>query len=212
MPIGDGFDLPSDVHDHVIAQLLGRDWGELEVLEHYGNLLFPEKLYKRKKDGTFESKDIMLRIPREPDLRKARVTARKMAIDDGLDLDRDSDLVETIECICTLSIAIRNNTEPHEPWEPNPRLLEKNWDRSSLTQLWAKLNEYANIIDPRPDKLSAEEILVLMANIAKEKNIYPLHVYGPASQNSFIVIMAGLLMNYLESKSLSERLELLTPE
>lgn len=212
MSLDDNFKLPDSTHDHVIDQLLNKSWAELEILEHYGNLLFPEKLYKRKKDGSFESKDIMIRVPREPDLREARVKSRKMAQEDGLDLDRDSDLIETIECICTLSICIRNNTKPFESWEPNPRLLEQNWDKGSLTQLWGKLNEYSNIIDPRSDSLSPEEILVLMASIAKEKNIYPLHVYGQGAQNSFIVTMANLSLNYLESKSLLERLELLTQE
>jgi hypothetical protein len=212
MQVDENMKLPDSIHDHVIAQLLGKDWKDIEVIEHYGHLLFPDKLFRRNKDGSFESIDIYLRVPREPELRQARVKARKIAADDGLDLDRDIDLVETLECICTLSVAVRNNTKPFEPYEPDPKRLEGTYDRGSLTQLWAKLNEYSRVVDPRPDNITAEEILVLMASISKEKNIYPLHVYGPAAQNSFITIMAGLSLNYLTPKSSSERLELLTPE
>jgi hypothetical protein len=212
MAVDDGIKLPDQTHDHVINQLLGKDWKDLEVIEHYGHLLFPDKLYRRNKGGTFEVIDIFIRVPREPELRQARVTARKIALDDGLDLDRDMDLIETLECICTLSTAIRNGPEQYEPYEPNPKLLEKNYDRGSLTQLWAKLNEYSGVVDPRPDKISAEEVLVLMASISKERSIYPLHVYGQAVQNSCIITMADQSLNYLGSKSYSERLELLTPE
>ena len=208
----DDIKFSDDVHEHVIAQLLSKDWSELQVLEHYGYILFPEKLYRRKPNGSFEEKEIYLRVPREPELRAARVSSRKIAESEGLDLDRDRDLVETLECICILSVAIRNNTKPYEPWEPDPKILEKTWDRGSLTQLWAKLNEYMRVIDPRPETISKEEMIVLMANIAKEGNIYPLHVYGQVAQNSFIITMANLSLSYLESKSSSEPLEQLMQE
>lgn len=206
------FDLPENIHDHVLEQLMSKDWEDLKMLEHAGYLLFPENLYKRTKDGKFEAKPIMLRIPREPELRKARIESRRIAKEDGLDLNMDKDLIETIECTCILSMSIRNNTPPYEPWEPDPRLLEKYWDRSSLSQLWAKLDELAKVIDPRPENISSEEMLMLMTKIAKVRNIHPLHAYGPGAQNFFIVTMAGLSLTYLESKSSSELSELLTQD
>jgi len=63
---------PPKEHDHVIEQLLSRTWGELEVLEQDGRLFFPEKIYKRGAKGEFDGTDVLLTVPREPDLRWAR--------------------------------------------------------------------------------------------------------------------------------------------
>lgn len=208
----DGFDLSDDdVHDHVIEQLIGKNWGELEILEHYGYLLFPETLYKRSKSGEFEKQPIVLRVPRQHELREARVEARRIAKDDGLDPSLDKDLIDDIETVCILSKAIRNCTPPHEPWEPDPRGLEKRYDRGSLIQLWAKLDALHQVVDPAPHKIGEEEMFALIAAIAKERNILPLAVYGPAAQASFVIFMASLLQSSLESRSSSESSEHSTP-
>lgn len=197
------------VHDHVLEQLLGKDWSQLQVLELDGDMVFPEKLYRRKATGGFEGVPILIRIPREPDLRKARVDSRVWAMGDGLDLDRDRDLVEQMETLCILSAVILNGSpakDPrtdkvfHEPWEPDPKILEKRYERSSLTQLWAKIESLAQVLDPRPNALSPEETLVVIAAIAKARSISPLHVYGPGAQNSLVVSMATLLLSSLDSR------------
>ena len=203
--------LPDSVHDHVVDQLVGRTWGEIEVLEHAGYLLFPEKLYKRNRKGGYDPVDICLRVPREHELRQARVLARQIALADNLDLDRDRDLVDDLEIVCILSLAIRNADPPHEPWVPDPRKLEETYDRSSLMQLWAKLDNLTQVLDPRPETISEEEMIALMSALSKERNLSPLLVYGSEAQTFCVVTMADRLLSSLASRSSSAPSEPSTP-
>jgi hypothetical protein len=197
-------DWQDDAYPHVVEQLLGKSWGELEVLEHYGYLLFPDSIYKRKKDGTFDEIKVCLRVPRQHELRKARVEARRIAMEDGLDLDRDKDLFNDLETICILSMAIRNRATPHESMIPEPRELERDYDRACLMQIWAKLDALHQVVDPAPHKISEEEMFALIAAIAKDRSISPLAVYAADSQANFVIFTASLLASFLVSKSSSE--------
>lgn len=193
--------LPESVHDHVMERLLGKEWDELEVLEESGYLLFPEKIYKRTKDGKFEAKDIFLRVPREHELRKARIMARQIALEDGLDLDRDEDLISNIEDTCILTFAIRENIKGFPPLWPEPKQLEATYDKASLIHLWAKLDNLTQVVNPAPETITEEEILVVVSKIASERSIAPLLVYGSEAQNICIVTMADLLVTSLGSRS-----------
>lgn len=203
----DKTEIPDSVHNHVLEQLIGKDWGELKVLEHADYLLFPEKIYRRKKDGKFEEIKICLRVPRDHEMRKARVQARAIAIDEGLDPKLDRDLISNIEDFCILSMAIRNATPPHEPWEPDPQVLSSKYDKQCLMQIWAKLDGYTQVLNPAPQSMSEEEMLALILAITKERNILPLHVYGSEAQTIFIISMADQLASSLVSRSSSEPLE-----
>jgi len=196
----DIFNLPDDLSGHVAEQLVGMEWGQLEVLEHAGYLLFPEKIFKRQKDGEFKEQKVLIRVPREHEIRKARVTSRRIAKEAELDLKLDADLVENIEDMCLLSIAIRNVDPPHEPWEPNSKVLEKQYDTGSLAQIYSKVDAYRQLINPQPDSISQDEMLALISAISKERSIVPLLAYGPESQTGFIVTMASHLASLMESK------------
>lgn len=206
------FDLPDTVHDHVIDQLIGKSWGDLEVLEVAGRLMFPDKIYRRKAGGKFDEVPVLIQVPRLPELTKARVEARKIAQEEGLDLKLDRNLFDDWETICILSYALRNPKPDHERWEPFPKSLAEKYDRETLTQVWAKIENLRHVIDPAPDKITANEMFALISAIAKERNLGPLHVYGAGAQNSCIVFMADQLMSLLESKSSSEQSEPSTQE
>jgi hypothetical protein len=201
MSITDKLKSINGIEDHVTDRLLREGWEGLEVIEFAEHLLFPDKIYKRKADGTFDEKDIMLRVPRDFELRKARAQARALAAKDGLDEDRDKDLFDNIEVMCILSFAIRNNTEPYEPWIPDPLILERKYDKPCLAQIYGKVEVYGTIVDPKPEQISKEEMYALTASLASESNLLPLHVYGSVAQTSYIVTMANLLMNSPEFKS-----------
>jgi hypothetical protein len=197
-------------HTHVLQQLLSKNWSELEVIEHQGEMLFPEKLYRRRISGEFEEIPVLVRIPRDPDLRWARVEARRLAIEEKLDINRDADLVEQLETICVMTRCVlnakagkdpRTGADFHEPWELDPRQMEKRYDRTCLTQLWTKIDALTHVLDPRAQSMGKEELIAVIAAIAKARNIAPLHVYGPAAQNVCIVSMADLLLSLLASKS-----------
>jgi len=198
------FELPDDVHEHVAKQLLGKTWDEIEVLEHAGYLLFPAELYRRRRDGTFETIAVCLRVPRMPDIRKARLKARTIAANEGLDHKLDAGAVADLETVCILAEAIRNSTAPHEPMIPDPLELERVWDKTSLVQLWAKLDGLNHVIDPRPHDITEIEMLALLARLAKEQTLAPLAVYGSGAQAYFVTTMAARLLTLLESKSSSE--------
>lgn len=187
-----------------LVKLMQVPWAELEALEHDNRLFFPDVVLKRRVDGALEETQVALCVPRPDELRWARTKARALALKADLDLDRDAEMVEDMENIHILSRAIRNITTPHEPWEPDPTLLERNYDRRSLAQMWAKLDALTNFIDPRPSDLSKEEVLAVIAAISKTREVYPLHVLGPHSQTSCIVSMADLALSFLASKSLPD--------
>lgn len=200
--MGREFAIDERTKKHVADQLAARSWEELEVLEHAGYLLFPEKLYKRKKDGSYEEKAVMLRVPRPPAHRKARIEARDAAVNEGLDPKFDGDLIDDLETFHLLAEAIRNNTEPFERWQ-TARELELNYDKSCLVQLWAKLDGLVQLVDPRPDDISPGEMIALMAKLVSEKNLGPLAVYGQGAQTFLVLTMAALSLSFLGSKSSS---------
>lgn len=206
MSLSDRFKLP-DSPPHVVEQLLEKDWGELEVLEVEGYLLFPAEIHKRRADGSFETIPVRLRVPREPNRRAARVSARKAALEQGLDLDRDKDLIQNLEDIHLLCDCLRDPKQPSIPFDPYPEEFEKIYDTKSIAALWEKLELLGTLVDPKPNTISKDEMYVLLAAIAKERNIAPLAVFGPDAQDFFIVTMADQLLSFMEPKSSSESSE-----
>lgn len=186
---------------NLINEILNKSWDDLRAQEFADYLLFPEELLKLKADGSFKHIPIMLRVPREPEMRKARIKARAWAKDEGLDPDLDPDLFDNMDTMCTLAMAIRNNTEPFEPYEPDPKVLERAYDRPCLDALWAKIEVYRNVLDPRVDNLSEEETLAIIGAIAKSRNIAPLAACSGQSQTTLIVTMAAQFLNSQPPKS-----------
>ena len=145
-------------HAHVTEQLLRTTWEEMVVIENNDDLLFPEKIYRRRADGSFEGTPVLVCIPKEEECRRARVDARKLALKKGLDLDRDVDLIDNLETSCLMALCIRNaqpGKDPrggvfYEPFELNPERLEKVYVRSSLTHLWANRGRVTTQWTPSP--------------------------------------------------------------
>lgn len=208
------FELPGNLYAHVTKALKANRWGDdVEVLEHADYLLFPSTIYKRKTDGTFDEIPIFIRVPREHEMRKARALARQIMEADGLDWkDADADLFTNVETWVILSMAIRNISDPYEPYEPDVRILEKSFDKNSLMAVWAQLNAFSKLIDPRPDEISAPEVLGLIVAIARDGHTGPLAVYDSPAQSSFIVTMAKLCAISVASKSFLEQLKALKVE
>ena len=211
MGIDDGLMQLPDDRDRVVAQLLSRSWGELEALEHSGYILFPDQLYRRCKNGTFEGVPIAIRAPREHERREARVMARSRAQKEGLDPDRDADLIGELETVEILWRAIRSPSPPHEPLTVDAAELERSYDRPALMQAYAKLDAVYRIIDPAPQSLTDNEMLALVAALAKERNLLPLAVCAPGARDSFTLTMAVRLQSLLASRSSSAPSERSTP-
>lgn len=187
--------------EEIIAAILAKDWSELKAIEHADRLLFPETLLKLKADGSFESIPVCLRVPREFEIRRARVQARKWAAEEDLDPELDPELFDNLDTLCLLAIAIRNATEPFEPWEPDPKRLDRNYDKPCLEALWAKIDAYRSVIDPRVEELDETETTMMIAAIAASRNVVPLAGCAGSAQNNFVVSMADQLQTLLGSKS-----------
>ncbi len=195
---------------HAIAKLMTTKWDELEALEFQDNLMFPDVLTRRAVDGSWLREDVLLRVPRDADLRAARSEARMLApTKKGGQIDevKDRDLFSNLENMCILARCIRNTTEPYESMHPDPLLLESAFDKVCLQQMWAKLEQLNEVLNPAPNQLSSPEIITLIVAIAKARHLGPLVVYGPGAQTSFVVSMADLLLNSLGSKLSSASLE-----
>jgi hypothetical protein len=191
----------TDQRDAAVGALLRKSWAELEALEFQGRLLFPGELRRYKADGSLFSVAVKLRVPRAGDLRKARVIARDLAARVKLDLDRDKDMVEGLENLVILQEAIRNTTEPYEPYVADPLELERSWDADSLAEVWTRLDALRAQIDPAPADMSQEQTFAVLAQIAAEQSITPLVAFGPGTRARFIISMATMLLSSLASRS-----------
>ncbi len=179
----------------LISIVLEKDWEELEAIEQDGGrLLFPFSLQRKTHKG-WEDIPVMLKVPREPDTRKARLRAREWAKKEKLDPDLDPEFFSNMDTMCLLADCIRNVKAPHEPWEPFPEKLEELYDRPSLDAAYAQIDALKTVIDPRPHNISEEEMWGIIAAVAKARNIVPLAAFAGESQNNCVVTMAQLLMS-----------------
>lgn len=92
-------------------------------------------------------------------------------------------------------------TPPHEPWEPDPAVLEEKYDRPSLDAAWARIEALRMVIDPQEGVIDEDTFAMLIATIAKKGNIDPLAVLDSNGLQSFIVRTAKLLQSYQPSES-----------
>ena len=197
---------------HAIAQLMTTDWSDLETVEYANHLLFPDVLRRRGPGGKWIEEKVMLRVPRDKDLRECRIEARGWAAEVGIDEKRDRDLFVNMENMCILTRCIRNIDGVHEPMHPDAKMLEEHFDKVCLQQMWEKIERLNDVLNPAPNQLSNAEIVTLIVAIAKSRHLGPLVVYGPGAQTSFVVSMADLLLNLVGSKLSWELLERLMQE
>lgn len=201
--MSESFDLPDDVYEHVAEALLSKSWDEVNVLaqEATGRLMFPGQLRKRLANGKFETKDVCLQVPRPQEMRDAKRRSREWAENEKMDPRYDATEIRDLEIMCILWHAIRNTTPPHEPMYMDPQELEKYWDKSSLVQVWRRVEALTRIIDPAPDSMSDAELLAVVAKMAKDQSMAPLAEYGSGAQASCVISMASMLTMYLASQS-----------
>lgn len=193
-------------------ELLDKSWDELEVEEFAGYLLFPEKLWKRAKNGKFVAEKVMVRVPRGHEMRKARAEAHRIAKKDGIDPKVDVQQFDNLENYCILQQAIRSPTAPYEPLRTSVEELEKNYDEGSIELLLAKMGAYKRKLNPRLGSVSRAQFIALVASIAERRSIAPLLVTDGAVQNSFIISMASLLQSLMTQPSSSPSSETSTLE
>ncbi len=196
----------------VLNQMVVKKWEDVEEQEQAGFLLFPEVIYQRKRDGSWEETPCRLHPLRGHEKRQARKNAREFARSQGVDAEKEPDIFADIDTLCIMQLAIRSTTDPFEPLYATPAELERTHDRDSIAQLFGVLDDYGKVIDPRLEVLSKDQFLTLIAAISEGRSIRPLRAFGGPSQVSSIITMATLLNSLVTGKLLPESFELSTVE
>lgn len=188
--------------DALVKAIMAKDWSSLEAIEANGELLFKETIARKRSDGTWEHIPVLLKVLRENERRKCRVVARSWAEEENIDPTIDESYFENMDAIVQLSKALIDPNDPNfGPYEPFYKELEKRFDHPVLTAMWAKMDAYSKVIDPRPQDLEESEFIAMVASIAESRSIVPLVAFGGALQDKFVITMAERLAKLQISKS-----------
>jgi len=201
--------MATDGEQSVFERYIGKEWGDVESIEAMGRMLFPASIKKRRADGSFEEKPVLLMPLREHENRRARIMARHWAEKESLDPKLDPTVFENMDAICQLWLASRNpkpmrgpDGDVHEPFAGSAEELEKSYDKASLFELYDRLKNYERLLEPQKE-LEEGEVLAAAKAISDRRDISPLAVFDQVSQTSCIVSMAELLTSYAEQRSSS---------
>lgn len=184
--------------------LKGKTLEDLEIIEFGGRNFFQDKILKAKKGG-FEEFPVMVCVPREPEIAKARVEAVELFRKRKLDRKEDEDLFAELDMLCQLARAIRTLTPPHGQYMPVEHLIgrtdpktgeSEGFDIPSLHDLWERVQTYRKLIDPRIYDPSIEEVFAACDAIAKVRNLSPLVAIAGPDVDSFVITIASTLSIY----------------
>jgi hypothetical protein len=178
-----------------IAELGGRTWEELEIVEHSdGHLLFSDAIRRRSKGGSVEMVPVRVKILRVEQIAQARSRCRRWFADLGLDEDRDKDLFDELEQVCVLAIAIRD-PEPPYAQRYQPEDLARDFDEASLQDVLGRIQALRQVVDVRASKLTEDEVWRKIHAVARAGHLLPLTDIAGPEQPSCIVFMAEQAMN-----------------
>ena len=183
---------------------------ELETIEDSdGRVHLLDVMLRKVGSGKTVTTQVAIRVPRKREMRAARKRARERLVEEGLDEKKDRDFFEELERMEMLWEALRNPTPmangKHEPWCMDTQELEDKYEPTSLANLYSKMMSFAELLDPRPEHLSGEEVAAVIGAIAEKGETSPLVGLGPGSQRACITYMARLSVIYLASQSSSEQ-------
>jgi hypothetical protein len=171
------------------------NWESLGVQEHEGVLHLPASIKRRNSKGIVEEQPVALRNVTNAHRYKCRQLARSHAVEHGLDIDRDKDVVSEIENWAILTYAIREPEKPFDQHVATVKDLTTTYDTQSLVELWGRYNIWVDMLDPRFGEMSNEQIWLAIARIHAEKNPSFLASFGGTAQITIITCMADLCMS-----------------
>lgn len=168
---------------------LGVEFAELGLLEYNGTLFMPVQIRRRLQKGELDERPATLRLPTATHRIKARVSARKWARDMQLE-ESDADLIAELENYWLLAFALRDPKPPFDQMYPDGQTLLAGIEQVSLRELWAKLDFFGDLLDPRYGELSDEEMWAVIERVAARGDPSPLAELGSLSQANCIAFMA----------------------
>ena len=166
------------------------NWESLGVTEHGGALHLPTTIKRRNVSGGLDETPVALRNITNAQKFQSRTIARRYALDNSLDLDRDRLLIEDIENYAVLTFAIRDPKPPHDQHVNGVDRLLAIYDTQSLAELWVRYNSWIDMLDPRFGQLSNEQLWQVTARVAKEMDPGFLSVLPGYEQATYIVLLA----------------------
>lgn len=171
------------------VQLVLENWDQIGVEERDGILHMPAAIKRRNKQGGVDETPVRLRVITNAQRVNARRTARKWALDEKLDLDRDRDLVEMFEEYAILAYAIRDE-DCHTQHVPDAQTLWRDYEPSSISELWGRYDAWVRMQHPSFGSFDAEQMWRVIAQIKHRSDVSFLAGLPGFEQASCILLMA----------------------
>jgi len=166
------------------------NWEQLGVEEHDGILHLPATIKRRQKDGTLKELKVCLRPITNRQRYRCRVQSRHLAKKLDLDGERDTDLINELENYAILAYAIRD-PKTFDQHVPNAEELLEHYDPKTLEEVWGRLDNWVEILDPRYGEYDNEKLWEVIAEISQRANITPLAGMPGYAQATLIMLMAS---------------------
>ena len=179
------------VTEESLRRISAKTWDELEAIDEGGRLFFRDSIKRIGAKGVVEDVPVLMCVPRE-EKRRARIEARAWAAREGLDPDKDADIFDDMCSYCELALCLRDVDSPKTQFQ-TAETLEKHFDRASISDLKARQELYADLIDPRPSVATEDDMLAVAATIARVGNVSPLVAFDSRSQTAYIIFTADRL-------------------
>ncbi|HKQ70998.1 MAG TPA: hypothetical protein VJT73_16745 [Polyangiaceae bacterium] len=173
----------------VDRNLRSATWEELEAIEDGDRVLFPDVIRQRTAKGELNETEVMVRVLRMPERRKARLDARELAKKVGVDPAVDPELFDDIDTLCTLARAIRDKGDP-KTQHMTAEMLEGAYEWRSLKEVYGRYKVYEDRTDPGLEIADEKEMWAALGAIARAGNCLPLVELASLSQNACIVFSA----------------------
>lgn len=180
-----------------VIELSTVNFEALGVIEHDGKLHLPTKLRERTATGGIRETEILLMIPTNAQLERARLKSYEMFAEAGYDPEvnketntvRDQDRLDEIENYCILWFAIRD-PDTKGQFEVSPEELFSRFPANVMGEVWERFKMWVDVVDPRYGKLTDRQLWECTAAIAKGGNMLPLSVMLGPEQATCITVMA----------------------
>lgn len=178
----------ADDVERAVALVL-ENWDQIGVEERDGILHMPAAIKRRTVEGGVSEVPVRLRVVTNPVKARARREAREWALKEKLDLDRDRDLVDMFEEYVILSYAIRD-TDCHTQHVPDALTLWRDYDPSSIAELWGRYDAWVRMQHPSFGTWDAEKMWRMIAQIKNRSDVSFLAAMPGFEQASCILLMA----------------------
>lgn len=171
-----------------VVQLTIDNWEEIGITEKDGQLYLPATIRRRDVSGKLREEPVFLRMVSNQHRIKARTQSRAWALESGLDLDRDRDLIGDLENYCLLAFAICDKDKVQHFLDA--KQLWQAYDTQALGDLWGAYDAWVRMLHPSFGTWDAEALWRVIAKVRAGRTIAPLAAMPGIEQASCLLFMA----------------------